>query len=157
MQIRIILKILCTWYNKTLLKAEAREAISINSFRKNIFVEIVNPPSYYAFGNRFINIIHTKLRHKCILHYDLYKRNISDTPFCSCGQNEDVYQLFFVCKNYYNAETICLIIYKFTHGVVNIDTNLLLCGDIHLPLQTNININIFSVVLNFIVESNRFT
>ena len=59
-----------------LLKAEAREAISIKSFRKNISVEIVNPPSYYAFGKRFINIIHTKLRHKCILHYDHYKHSI---------------------------------------------------------------------------------
>ena len=41
-----------------LLKAEAREAISINSFRKNISVEIENPLSYYAFVKRFINIIH---------------------------------------------------------------------------------------------------
>ena len=27
--------------------------------------------AHYAFGKRFINIIHTKLRHKCILHHDL--------------------------------------------------------------------------------------
>ena len=40
-----------------LLKAEAREAISITSFRKNISVEIVDPLSFYAFGKRFINII----------------------------------------------------------------------------------------------------
>ena len=65
-------------------------------FRKNISIEIVNQPSYYAFGKHFINIIHTKLRHKCILHYDLYKRNITNTPFCSCGQNVDLYH-FFLC------------------------------------------------------------
>ena len=64
---------------------------------------------------------------------------------------------FLYVKIIITPETICLIIYKFTHGLVNIDTNLLLCGDIHLPLQTNIHINIFSVVHNFIVESNRFT
>ena len=40
-----------------LSKADAREAISITSFRKNISVEIVNPLSFYAFGKRFINII----------------------------------------------------------------------------------------------------
>ena len=39
-----------------------KEAISINSFRKNISGEIENPPSYYAFGRRFINTIHKKLR-----------------------------------------------------------------------------------------------
>ena len=39
--------------------AEAREAISLNLFRKNISVEIVNPLPYYAFGKGFINIIHT--------------------------------------------------------------------------------------------------
>ena len=38
--------------------------------------------------------------------------------------------------------------------LVNIDTNLLLCGDVHLPLQT---INIFSVAYKFIGDSTRFT
>ena len=129
------------------------EAISINSFRKNISVEIENPPSYYAFGKRFINIIHTKLRHKCIRHYDLYKRNISDTPFCSCGHNEDVYHFFFVCKNYYNARNN-MFNQLFMLDLVNIDTNLLFCGDVHLPLQTNINIfsivHLYQIHLNFV-------
>ena len=43
----------------------------------------------------------------------------------------------------------------FMLDLVNIDTNLLLCRDVHLPLQTNINI--FSVVHKFIEESTRFT
>ena len=25
----------------------------------------------------------------CILHYDLYKRNISDSQYCLCGHNSD--------------------------------------------------------------------
>ena len=136
-----------------LLKEEAREAISIKSFLKNISVEIANPPSYYAFGKRFINIIHTKLRHKCILHYDLYKRNITNTPFCSCGQNEDVYHFFFACKKYSKARNN-MFNQLFMLDLANIDTNLLLCGDVNLPLQ--ININIFSAVHQFIEESTRF-
>ena len=43
----------------------------------------------------------------------------------------------------------------FMLALVNIDTNLLLCGDVHLPLQTNIDI--FSAVHQFIEESTRFT
>ena len=68
----------------------------MNSFRKNISVEIANPSSYFAFGKRFINIIHTKLRYKCINIYELYKRNSTNNPFHSCGQNEDIYH-FFLC------------------------------------------------------------
>ena len=56
--------------------------------RKNISVEIANPLSYFVFGKRFINIIHTKLRFKCILHYDLYRH---------MGK-KDVHHLFFACK-----------------------------------------------------------
>ena len=43
----------------------------------------------------------------------------------------------------------------FSLDLVSIDTNLLLCGDVHLPLQTNINI--FLVVHKFTAESTRFT
>ena len=43
----------------------------------------------------------------------------------------------------------------FMLDLVNIDTNLLLCRDVHLPLQTNTNI--FSAVHQFIEESTRFT
>ena len=38
---------------------------------------------------------------------------------------------------------------------VNIDTIISLCGNVHLPLQTNINI--CSAVNNFIEESTKFT
>ena len=89
-----------------------------------------------------------------IVHYDHYKRNISDTPFCSCGHNEDVYHFFFVCKNYFNARNK-MFNQLSSLDLVSIDTNLLLCGDVHLTLQTNINI--LSVVHKFTAESTRFT
>ena len=56
-------------------------------------------------------------------------------------------------KNYSNARNN-LFNQLFMPDLVNIDTNLLLCGDVHLPLQTNINI--FSAVHQFIEESTRF-
>ena len=71
-------------------------------------------------------------------HYDLYKRYITNTPFCSCRQNEDVYHFFFACKNYSKARNN-LFNQLFMLDLVNIDTNLLICGVVHLPLQTNIN------------------
>ncbi|XP_055995247.1 uncharacterized protein LOC125672352 isoform X1 [Ostrea edulis] len=137
-----------------LLNVETREAISINSFRKNIITDITIPPSYYSFGKRYINIIHTKLRYNCILNYDLYKLNITNSPFCTCGHtNEDIYHFFFACKNYSRARND-LFNRLFMLDLVNIDTKLLLCGDVNLPLQTNITI--FSVVHKFIEETCRF-
>ena len=42
----------------------------------------------------------------------------------------------------------------FMLDLVNIDTNLLFCGDVHLPLQTNINIfsivHLYQIHLNFV-------
>lgn len=40
------------------------------------------------------NIIHTKLRYDCILHYDLYKINITESGNCLCGLPEYVYCVF---------------------------------------------------------------
>ena len=43
----------------------------------------------YSFGDRYTNIIHTKLRHNCALNSDLYRCNIIDSPLCSCGKAKD--------------------------------------------------------------------
>ena len=37
---------------------------------------IVKPPKYLSFGKRVLDIIHTKLRHHCILKSDLHRCNI---------------------------------------------------------------------------------
>ena len=137
-----------------LLDLETREAISMNAFRKNILPQITIPPSYFSFGKRYTNIIHTKLRHNCILLGDLYKRNITNSPYCSCGQTEDAYHFFFACKNYSRARNN-LFNRLFSLDLVNIDTKLLLSGDNALPVQ--MNMNIFTAVHKFIDETCRFT
>jgi hypothetical protein len=67
-------------------------------FRKTVSSENINnpkPPKYFSYGPRLLNIIHTKLRHTCILSYGLYRRNIVNSPLCSCGMREDAYHFFF--------------------------------------------------------------
>lgn len=78
------------------LNIEARTATSMNLFCKHM-PTVTKPPIYFSFGKRCINIIHTKLRHNCVINYDLCKRNIINNPLCLCGQTEDVYQFFFSC------------------------------------------------------------
>ena len=67
------------------LSIEARASTSINTFRKYLTTAVSNPPPYFSFGKRYTNIVHTKLRYNCLLNDDLYKRNIVNTPLCSCG------------------------------------------------------------------------
>ena len=57
-----------------------------------------------------------------------------------------LHAIFFSSHEQFVKPTVML-------DLANIDTNI--CGDVHLPLQ--ININIFSAVQQFIEESIRFT
>ena len=52
-------------------------------------------PLYFSYGERYWNIIHTRLRHNCVLNIDLFRCNIIDSPLCSCGKPEDTYHYFF--------------------------------------------------------------
>ena len=77
-----------------------------------------------------------------------------NSPQCLCGKPEDTYHFFFVCKNYSIARNTlfdCLFILE----LVNTDLNLLLYGDVNLPLH--INNKIFAAVHKFIDESCRFS
>jgi hypothetical protein len=106
-----------------LLALDTREAISIKAFRTNIQ-----------------SLLHTFLWKKIHKYYshqaktllcDLHKRNITNSPYCSCAHIEDTYHFFFVCKNYSRSRNRL-----FSLDLVNIDTNLLLYGDNDLHIQT---------------------
>ena len=59
-----------------------------------------------------------------------------NSPQCSCGKQEDAYHFFFVCKNY-SIPRNTFFDSLFRLELVNFDINLLLCGDVNLPLQIN--------------------
>ena len=86
------------------LPQEIRDAPSLKSFSQKIIShvnEINNnhPPAYFSHGDRTLNILHTKLRHNCILNCELHRYNIIDSPYCTCGKIEDTYHyFFFLCQ-----------------------------------------------------------
>ena len=52
--------------------------------------EINNHPTvYFSYGDRTLDILHTKLRHNCILNCDLHRYKIIDSPFCTGEKIED--------------------------------------------------------------------
>ena len=140
------------------LSITTRNSISFSSFKNNIHKKPADPPSYFSHGNRRLNIIHTKLRHNCILNYDLYRRNIIESPNCSCGTPEDPYHFFFVCNKYQYAreklfrDLLCLTKPNIKLNII--DCHLLLWGD----ESQNVEINkyIFQSVHKFIRDSGRF-
>jgi hypothetical protein len=91
-------------------RVDTRETIPFKAFSKNILPQITIPPPYFSFEKRYKNIIHTKLRHNCILLCDLHKRNITNFPYSSCGHIEDTYHFFFACKNYSRAFNRLLVL-----------------------------------------------
>lgn len=66
--------------------------ISINIFRKTFLKKDVSKqPPYFACGKRYTNIIYAKLRHNCLLNFDLFKHNIICSPVCFYGKEKDAY------------------------------------------------------------------
>ena len=85
-------------------------------------------PLYLLVGDRKWNILQTRLRcHASALNSDLYRVNLTDSPFCQCGNmNEDAHHFLFECILYTNHRV------KLYNKVMNyqpITTDKLLSGD----------------------------
>ena len=72
------------WNN---LPSEAQQLESVNSFKFFLKKENVPVPKYFYIGKRKAQILHTRLRTNCSsLNLDLFVKNISDSPMCTCDQ-----------------------------------------------------------------------
>jgi hypothetical protein len=105
-------------------------------------------------NTKAVNIIHTKLRHNCLLNYDLHRRNIIDSHDCDCGMKEDTYHFFFVRKRYSLRNVMFDELFKLQELSI-IDTRTSLWGDDNLGL--NITCKMFYTVQKFISNSERFS
>ena len=59
------------------LTQEMRSAPTVSSFKRSliIYVNLLKPPSYYSYGRRMLNVLHTRLRHRCgNLNSDFFSR-----------------------------------------------------------------------------------
>lgn len=138
------------------LSIGVRNETSIQRFKNSLYKtkNIAKAPSFFTHGKRKLNIIHTKLRHHCILNYDLHRINIIESGNCRCGSPEDAYHFFFKCKNYTIARNnFFLNLLQLDHFRI-INTHLLLWGDESLSLE--INKQLFSLVQLYINETGRF-
>ena len=70
------------------------------TYRKQHYYKNTKPPSYYDIGNRYLNILHTRMRNNCsALHNDLCHANLIHSPSCSCGYStENAEHFLLYCK-----------------------------------------------------------
>ena len=137
------------WNN---LPLELQQSNTVNSFKYNLTKDKEQTPKHYYTGSRRLQILHTRLRTHCsALNLDLFLKNVSETPLCSCGSTEDSQHYFFHCSHYQTQRTALM------NAISTIQTptlNLLLYGSSNLSVD--INKAIFDKVHKFILDTKRF-
>ena len=86
------------------LEDDFKNLSTLTTFKKHVISKFNKSyiPSYITFGNRYISILHARLRNSCSnLNNDLYLNHIRDNPLCDlCGVVEDTIYYFFHCRRY---------------------------------------------------------
>ena len=135
------------------LPVEAKQIETVNSFKNFLNRNRSYVPRHYYTGKRKQQVLHTRLRTNCsALNYDLYLKDITDSPLCRCGSIENTYHFFLQCPHYLPQRI------ELTNAVsqyYTISLDLLLCGNASLSHETNSII--FQKVQKYITDTKRFT
>ena len=110
-----------------LLDLRIRQLSNFESFKYKLqqhYFKNAKPSSYYNIGNRYLNILHTRIRNNCsALRNDLVHANLIHNPSCSCGYSTE------------NAEHFLLYCKRFD-AQRNILSRSLLAANVHIDLNT---------------------
>ena len=93
-------------------------------------------PCYFLVGDRRTNILLTRIRNMCSgLNADLNRVNLTDLPFCNCGNPcEDAYHFLMECPNYTRYKTI---LFDKLRNFEPLNVVKLLFGDFNLNVNDN--------------------
>ena len=143
----------CLWNS---LDSNIRSSNSTSHFKTNLKrLRSTNSkvPSYYNTGDRYLSVLHARIRNKCSnLHNDLFNNHLRPSFECNCNQGiEDAEHFFFRCPLF--AESRVQLFHS-TRSFHPLNVNKLIYGD---PNATDAeNTSIFIAVQNFIKSSKRF-
>ena len=119
-----------------------------------MYFKNIKPPSYYGTGNRYLCILHTRLRNACsALNGDLFHANLVPSSYCGCGYPNENSEHFFLFCNRYDAGRDVLF-HKLSHLNIPINIELILNGNPLFSYDTNSYI--FKCVQQYIKDSARF-
>ena len=84
------------------LNTASRNSSSLVSFKCTLNKLIIVPPYFYTIQtSRIGQILHTCIRLECSsLNQHLYKKNLINSPNCSCSQVESAAHVLFSCPRY---------------------------------------------------------
>ena len=112
---------------------------------------MINPHFVYV-GSRLGHIFHARIRMGCsALNSDLFRKNIVNSPRCTCGAIETPTHYLLNCPNYIMPRQ------RHTFGLnlpIPLSTELLLVGSNELTI--NQNTEFFLSVQKFILSKTRF-
>jgi hypothetical protein len=155
-------------YSKSFFPASARAwndlphslktspSVEAFKYRQKLSRGKANPLFY--FGERKVSIVHARMRTKCsYLKAHLYHElHVIDSPLCLCGSGdeEDNKHFLLICTKYNEAREIM----RTSWANLNLDwpppVDYLLFGIPDLPHP--VNIHIFSIVHQYLYDSERF-
>ena len=81
------------------LEQDVKNITTFNSFKSKL-ISMTKPKrisNLYFFGNRYLSIIHARIRNNCSnLNNDLFLNHLKSDPICACGTGaEDAEHFFF--------------------------------------------------------------
>lgn len=123
---------------------------------KRLLSNHTKPPSYFNTGPRKLQILHTRLRLGCSsLNDDLFRKNISPSNLCICGQVETVDHYLFNCPRYLTQRDVLFRHIIQLDGTLILNNHLLLFGC--QALSPALNVELFKIVYHYIDSTKRFT
>ena len=129
---------------------------SFSTFKKSISSRFPLPPvpSYYLGGNRFLSVMHARIRNKCSgLNSDLFHNYLGNSQLCTCSvEPEDAEQYFFRC-NLFVIQRLHFL--NAIQHLNQINVNDLLFGKPSLTERENKKL--FVSVQEYIQQTGRFT
>ena len=86
------------------LPEDVRKSEDLSEFKKKLYQGTKGANILFYRGMRRIAVYHARLRMGCSnLKFDLFKKGLTDSPKCACGNhNEDVFHYFCECDFYIN-------------------------------------------------------
>ena len=134
------------------LNAATRNSTTLATFKRKLnSTNIVSPHFYTIQTSRTGQILHTRIRLECSsLNQHLYKKNLIDSPNCSCGQVESTAHFLLSCPRYNQIRQR-----YFGNAIFPVLVNVLLYGV--TDQNSTYNNTIFKQVQLFILASKRFT
>lgn len=136
------------------LPQNTKSSESLQQF-KRLLSNPHKPPNYFNTGPRKLQILHTRLRLGCSsLNDDLFRKNISESNTCACGQTESVCHFLLNCPLYQHMRDI---LYR---NIIQLDRSLIITHTLLLhgsnSLSNNQNVELFKSVYLYIDSTKRF-